>query len=130
MKNLSKLFYLFLPLLGGFLVGFLIKNNIDYSELIKPFLAPPKIIFPIAWTIIYLLMGISYYILKKDNKTDDRLKIIYYGQLTINLFWSIIFFNLKLRGLAVFWIIGLDLLVIYMLYLFYSKNKVSFMCLI
>lgn len=126
MKKLINLFYLFLPVISGFLVGLIISGSMDYGDLVKPFLAPPKILFPIVWTIIYLLMGISYYILKKRDKVTEKIKIIYYIQLVVNLLWSIIFFLFKLRGLAIFWIIGLDLLVIYMLILFYNKDKLAF----
>ena len=66
--------------------------------------APPKIAFPIAWSIIYLLMGIAYYIYRKNND-NEHTKKLYYSQLIINYLWSIIFFNLKLRLLAIFWII-------------------------
>lgn len=126
MKNTIKnLFYLFLPIILGTLVGFIISNYMDYNELIKPVLAPPKILFPIAWTIIYLLMGLSYYIFKKNAYDTKKEDFIYYIQLIVNLLWSIIFFVLKNRLLAVIWIILLDILVIYMIYLFYKKVKIS-----
>lgn len=116
---------LFLPLILGSIVGFIIKNSIDYPNLIKPPLAPPKILFPIIWSIIYILMGISYYILKKNNDTTIKESLIYYTQLGINLLWSIIFFLLKWRFIAIIWIIILDILVIIMIKLFFKKQKVA-----
>ena len=93
MNNIIKnIFYLFLPIILGGLTGFIISDFIDYELLIKPPLSPPKILFPIAWSIIYILMGISYYLLKKNNKNTKIESIIYYIQLTINILWSIIFF--------------------------------------
>lgn len=125
-KIIKNIFYLFLPLILGSLIGILISGNINYQELIKPPLAPPKILFPIVWTIIYLLMGISYYIFRKKTKYSITLEsTIYYIQLIINLFWSIIFFILKWRLLATVWIILLDILVIYMIYLFYQRIKIA-----
>lgn len=124
-NKIKNIFYLFLPLILGSLIGILISNYIDYNLLNKPPLAPPKILFPIAWTTIYILMGISYFIYKKDIENDQKLNIVYYLQLFVNLFWSIIFFILKNRLLASLWIIILDLLVIYLIYLFYKKKKVS-----
>ena len=63
-KDLIKnLFYVFFPIIIGSLVGLFISGYIDYSTLVKPPFAPPKILFPIAWSIIYLLLGISYYLL-------------------------------------------------------------------
>ncbi len=126
MNNIIKnIFYLFLPIILGGLTGFIISDFIDYELLIKPPLSPPKILFPIAWSIIYILMGISYYLLKKNNKNTKIESITYYIQLTINILWSIIFFILKTRLFATIWIILLDIIVIYMLYIFYKKEKLS-----
>lgn len=125
MKKIQSLFYLFLPVVLGGIVGFLISGNIDYMSLKQPPLAPPKLAFPIAWTIIYILMGISYYLYKKDYPKRDRIDIVYYLQLFINLLWSIIFFIFKTRLLAIIWIILLDIVVIYMIYLFYQKKRIS-----
>lgn len=122
---LKKGFYLFLPLILGSLVGFIISNNIDYNSLVKPDGAPPSWLFPIMWTIIYLLMGISYYILKKDDESNILIDIVYYIQLGINLLWAIIFFTFKLRLLASIWIVLLDIAVVMMIYLFLKKNKLS-----
>lgn len=124
-KLFTNIFYLFLPIILGSLVGLLISNQIDYQNLIKPPLAPPKIFFLIAWTIIYLLMGISYFILKRNIRYTEKESIIYYLQLFFNLLWSIIFFILKWRLIAVLWIIVLDFLVFYMIYLFYDKKPIS-----
>lgn len=123
-KIFKSIFYLFFPLLVGMIIGILIKNNIDYSNLVQPPLAPPKILFPIVWTIIYLVMGISYYIYrKKDN--DFLEKLVYYFQLFVNAMWSIIFFLWKFRLFSIIWIIFLVILVILLMYLFYKKSKIS-----
>lgn len=124
-SKLKNIFYLFFPILIGGIVGFIISGNIDYENLVKPPLAPPKILFPIMWSIIYLLMGISYFILKRKESNTENISKIYYIQLFVNALWSIIFFLLKLRFVSVLWIILLDILVIYMFYLFYKRVKVS-----
>ena len=59
-----------IPLLVGGIVGFLISGSIDYNTLEKPPLSPPSILFPIMWTILYALMGVSYGILKSNNLID------------------------------------------------------------
>ena len=82
-----------IPVIIGGIVGILISNYIDYDSLIKPFLAPPSIVFPIMWTILYILMGISYGILKSKNLLNSEIKWIYYLQLFVNLFF--IYSNLK-----------------------------------
>lgn len=114
-----------IPVTVGVVVGVLISKSIDYNSLQKPFLAPPSILFPIVWTILYILMGISYGILKNRGLNDDKIKKIYYLQLFVNALWSIFFFSLKWRLFSFWWIILLDILVIIMIYLFYNKNKLS-----
>ena len=114
-----------IPVIIGGIVGILISNYIDYDSLIKPFLAPPSIVFPIMWTILYILMGISYGILKSKNLLNSEIKWIYYLQLFVNAMWSIIFFIWKWRFLAFLWIILLDVLVIILIIKFYQKNKIS-----
>ena len=123
--KLISLFRIFFPLIIGGIVGLIISKYIDYSELIKPPLAPPKLAFPIVWSIIYLLMGISYYLFRKDNNGDFLDIIIYYLQLFVNAMWSIIFFVLKNRLLAAFWILLLLILVIVLIRRFWDKNKIS-----
>jgi len=120
MKNIFvKLFYLFFPLFLGIIVSIIISDGINYNTLIKPPLAPPSILFPIVWTIIYLLMGISFFLLKRNTSNNQKESLIYYLQLFVNILWSIIFFNLEWRFFAIIWIVLLDILVIYMIILFY-----------
>ena len=116
---------IFIPVAVGAIVGLIQSGANDYEILNKPPLSPPGIVFPIVWTILYILMGISYAILKTNNKIDDKLKKTYYAQLIVNALWSIIFFNFKLRFLAFLWIILLAILVIIMIKEFYKRNKVS-----
>ena len=114
-----------LPVIVGGIVGLIISRFIDYNSLEKPFLAPPSIVFPIVWTILYILMGISYGRLKSKELTDEKTNIIYYAQLGINALWSIFFFVLKWRLFSFFWIILLDIAVILMIINFYKKDKVA-----
>ena len=114
-----------IPLIIGGIVGIIISNSIDYNSLQKPPLAPPSILFPIVWTILYILMGISYAILESKSLNTIQTKLIYYIQLFVNAMWSIFFFTLKWRLFSFVWIIFLDILVIIMIYNFYKKDKVS-----
>ena len=114
-----------IALVVGGIIGFIISSFIDYNELIKPPLAPPGYIFGIVWSILYILMGISYSILEINNNLDVKTKKIYYIQLFINALWSIIFFVLKLRFISIAWIILLIIFIIKMIKLFYNKNKIS-----
>ena len=113
------------PVILGGIIGFIISNFIDYNSLEKPFLAPPSIVFPIIWTILYILMGVSYGRLKSKQLTDEKINVIYYLQLAINLLWPIFFFVFKWRLFAFFWIILLDIVVIKMIIEFYKKDKLA-----
>lgn len=110
-----------IPLLLGGGVGFLIKNATkSYNGFI------PGYIFPIVWTILYILMGIASYLIRDDKK----LLKTYSLNLVINLLWPIIFFLLKLNFIALLDLTFLIIVVVYMIKKFYEKNKLSAFLLI
>ena len=111
-------------IIGGF-IGIIISGSMDYNLLEKPFLSPPSILFPIVWTILYILMGVSYGILDSKSLVDSKINFIYYLQLLVNALWPIFFFTLKWRLFSFIWILLLILLVIYMIIKFYNKDKIS-----
>lgn len=111
-------------ILGG-LVGLIISGFINYETLERPLFSPPSSIFPIVWTILYVLMGISYGILKSNGLVNQEINLIYYSQLVVNLLWPIAFFVLEWRLFAFLWIILLIVLVINMIIKFYNKNKLA-----
>lgn len=114
-----------IPVVVGLIIGAITSSSIEYSELIKPFLSPPSILFPIVWTILYVLMGISYGILENKFLVTSEINFIYYLQLFVNVMWSIIFFTFEWRFFAFMWLIILILLIIMMIIQFYNKNKVA-----
>lgn len=114
-----------IPIIISAIVGIIISGSINYNSLEKPFLSPSSIVFPIVWTILYTLMGISYGILKSNNLADSKINLIYYLQLFVNALWSIIFFTLKWRLFAFIWILLLIVLIIFMIIKFYNKNKIA-----
>ena len=122
---IKKIIYSLLPIVGGALVGLIISGYMNYGDMVKPPLSPPSYIFPIVWTILYILMGISYFIATKDNGNDKELNQIYILQLLVNFFWPIIFFVLKMYFTAFFWIILLLILVIIMIKELLKNNKIS-----
>ena len=121
----EEIISLLIPLVGGFLSGIISMSGFKaFSSLNKPLLTPPGFIFPIVWTILYVLMGIGSYLIYEENDyhTDCCLKI-YAISLFVNFLWSPIFFGLNLRLFALIWIIVLDLVVAYMILCFYKVNK-------
>ncbi len=117
--NFKKLITIILVtfLVGG-IFSFFTINNDTYQNLIKPF-EIPTIVFPIVWSIIYLLISISYYLVSGNKKT---LKI-YALQLVINSLWTLIFFGLNMYLFAFFWLLLLLGVVIYMTVEFYKIDK-------
>lgn len=111
-------------LIATFLIGVVpsLLTGSSTLGLTLPQFYPPKIVFPIVWTILFILMTISIYL---ASKYDDMPYIIYFIQLLLNAGWTIIFFGLKLRLLAFIWLLILLLVVIYMTYSFFKYNKKS-----
>lgn len=115
-----------LPLLIGAIVTWIIPNIKEvYEQLQKPVFAPPAYVFPIVWTILYILMGIAaykIYILKYENIDTSPAMFIYYIQLLLNFLWSIIFFGLRLYGLAFLELLVLMFFVILTIKRFYKRG--------
>ncbi|MBQ9314785.1 MAG: tryptophan-rich sensory protein [Clostridia bacterium] len=114
-----------IPLLTGILISIIISPYMDYGTLIQPAFAPPGFLFPIVWTILYILMGVSDGVLRSNELDVKQTNLIYYLQLFFNAMWSIIFFVLKWRLLAFVWIIILLILIVIMIIKFYEKNRVA-----
>lgn len=113
-----------IPLGLGLIVGFLARPSAAYELLEKPFFTPPAYIFPIAWTILYLLMGISSYFIYKSNHPKRYSALMTYAvQLVVNLLWTPIFFTLNLRLVAFFLILLLIYLVVKMILEFYRISS-------
>ena len=89
----------------------------------KPALAPPGWVFPVAWTILYILMGIASYLVLTSGKPNDTALTLYGIQLVFNFFWSIIFFNLEMYLFAFIWLVVLWLLIFKTAILFYQISK-------
>ncbi|MBQ6282514.1 MAG: tryptophan-rich sensory protein [Bacilli bacterium] len=123
MKNL--IISLLISLGVGGLSALITGGSMDtYMHLTKPPLAPPSILFPIVWTILFILMGISSYMIYESGDDNSSLKT-YLLQLVINFIWPILFFVLDYRLLALIWIILLDIIVIIMIVKFYKNNKIA-----
>ena len=121
----KRIFYSILPILGGIVIGLIISGYIEYESLVKPPFAPPAILFPITWSILYILMGISYFLATKDNENNKELDQIYLLQLLVNFLWPIIFFVLGMYFTAFIWIVLLLILVIVMIKELLKNNKIS-----
>ena len=126
--NWKRLLISILISLGvGIAAGLLTRGSVsDYALLDKPAFAPPGWLFPIVWGILYILMGISSYLIYESFCTSRAGALrIYTLQLIVNFFWPIIFFNFKLYFFAFIWILALWVLIILMIISFYRCNKLA-----
>lgn len=120
-----------IPLILGGAVGILLREDVMlYRAVEKPPLSPPGIVFPIVWSILYILMGISsylIYVLPPSKERSDSL-LIYAVQLAVNLIWPFLFFRQSAYLLAFFWLLLLIALVITMIVFFYrARPKAAYL---
>lgn len=106
-----------------------VNSSEAYESYTTPSFAPPSIVFPIVWSILYILMGISSYIIyTSDTATIAQKKkalTIYIIQLLVNALWPIIFFNCSLFLPAYFLVLILITLAIWMIYLFNDISHIA-----
>ena len=105
---------LVIPLAVGGLSALISGGMGEYLQLNRPPLSPPGWVFPIVWTILYLLMGYaSFLVLTSGSDQQDVRRALYlYGaQLALNFLWSIVFFGLGWRLVAFFVLIALWILI-------------------
>jgi len=126
-KITELLIFIFATELIGVISGIIAGNSYGfYGEISKPPFSPPAWVFPLAWAILYALMGVSAYIVYYDDEQNRRKNLILYGiQLFVNFMWSIVFFRFRLTGLSVFIILILIVLVIKMIMQFGKSNKIA-----
>ena len=115
-----------IPNILGFLGSILGNVKNGFNDIIKPSFTPPGIVFPIAWTILYIQMGISAYLIEKTNDIGkNKALTIYYIQLILNASWTIFFFRLKYFLFSTILILIILILTIYMVKEFYKINKTA-----
>lgn len=130
-KNMNykmlALFIVFALIAGG--IGALLGGNMEsFKNINKPSFSPPAIVFPIVWTILYILMGISSYLVcanKTDKKFKKRACFIYLLQLTVNVLWSLFFFRFNWYLFSFVWVVLLAILIIFMIIKFYKIKPLA-----
>lgn len=115
--------------IGG-LSAFLIRDNLYlYAVINKPAFSPPAFLFPIVWTILYILMGISSarIWLQRDNYSYEVMDslLTYALQLILNFFWPIIFFNMRTFLFSFIWIVVLWTSILKMIFKFSVLDKTA-----
>ena len=117
--------FILIPLAVGGLSAFLTRGNMDvFDTVTKPPLTPPAIVFPIVWSILYVLMGIGAARVYLKNPNSAAISV--FGvNLFFNFFWSIIFFNMRAFCFAFIWLLALLAVVIAMTVKFYREDKAA-----
>ena len=118
---------LVIPLAVGGLSALVTRREMEaFSQLNQPPLSPPSWLFPVVWTILFLLMGLASYLVLTGNAPDGvtrRALTVYGVQLGVNFFWSILFFNLKWYLFSFFWLVLLWGLILVTTILFFPIRR-------
>jgi len=113
----------------GALSGWLTREGSQaFNETaVQPSLSPPALVFPIVWSILYALMGISAARLWLSTRSPERSKSLnlFIMQLVVNFFWSLIFFNAQAYGFAFLWLLLLWSLVLAMILQFRRVDSLA-----
>lgn len=128
--NITKLILsIALPLAVGAIAGTATAREIPgwYAGLVRPAIAPPNWVFGPVWTTLYILMGISLYLIWKLPPDQARnLALAAFGiQLVLNFFWTFIFFSCKSLGWAFVEIIVLWIMLVFTMVLFWRLKPIA-----
>jgi tryptophan-rich sensory protein len=126
---LKLLVSILLPLVLGAIAGMFTAQSVPewYAGLNQPSFNPPNWIFGPVWTILYLLMGISLFLVwkQKASKKRNLAILIFLIQLLLNFAWSFIFFYFNRIGIALVEIVLLWISIVLMLFLFYRIKPMA-----
>ena len=126
----SYIIAILIPLAVGGLSALATMGNMDlYSEIIQPPLSPPPLLFPIVWTVLYILMGISSGLIYNTDSAPlhERRSALYTYAISLffNFFWSIIFFNMRAFLFAFLWLLVLLFLIALTIVKYYKINPIA-----
>lgn len=128
MKRKAKNFFILISLLlfnflGGYISSLVSGNQkLVYDSLQKPWFAPPAIVFPIVWSILYFLLAVAMFL---NYKNGGRNFVVYLLSMILNFSWPYIFFAQKLFGIGFFVIVFLILFAIYLAIRYFKKSKIA-----
>lgn len=117
-KILTFISAIIIPLAVGGFSAFLTKDSMNIYETVNtPPLSPPAFLFPVVWTALYVLMGVSSGIIwlrREENKERaENALLIYAASLVFNFIWSLIFFNFRMYLFSFIWLTVLFVLIIF-----------------
>ena len=117
------------PLFVGGVSAYISQDGMKSFEMLnKPPLSPPGIVFPIVWTILFIMMGIAAYIVSAsdaEQKEIDNALTVYAIQLGVNFFWSIFFFKFEWYLFSFVWLLILWVLILLTIIMFSKISKTA-----
>lgn len=128
----SLLVNIAIPLLVGGLSSLITMDGFkQYTEINQPPLSPPSAVFPVVWTILYILMGISSYLVYENKNADNKNALTLYAiQLAVNFIWPIFFFGFNAYLFSFIILIVLWTFVLLTIISFYKINKTAALLMI
>jgi tryptophan-rich sensory protein len=126
-KTISLISCILIPLLVGGISGIATVSGIKdwYVHLNKPFFNPPNYLFGPVWSLLYLLMGISLFMILQSSASKKKAIMIFSLQLFLNFWWSFLFFKFQMLGLSMFEIMLMWLSILWMIIEFRKINKTA-----
>ncbi|HJA71338.1 MAG TPA: tryptophan-rich sensory protein [Candidatus Lachnoclostridium stercoravium] len=130
MKNRQNLYdmiiSLLIPVAVGSISALISRIPGRYAGMQQPPFSPPAIVFPIVWTALYILMGISAYMISRsEDARKSRALSVYALQLFFNFFWSILFFRFSWYLPAFFWLAAMIILILIMIFRFFQIKPLA-----
>ncbi len=133
-KYLSLIIWIVLLIAIGGVIGSFTKPEIStwYSTLHRSTLTPPNYVFPVAWTILYGIIGVCGWLIWRASSFPKLsiIKTLYVVQLILNWSWTPLFFHYHLTGLSLIVLIAMDILVGTIIWLAYQKMRAVSLLLI
>jgi benzodiazapine receptor len=119
-----------IPLIVGFTSSLFTMNSIPtwYQTLVKPSLNPPNWIFAPVWTLLYILIGVSLYLVWKKGFKNKKVRIgiyLFSVQLILNFLWTFLFFGLRFPSIASMEIVALWIFILLTIIKFYKVSKIA-----
>lgn len=129
LKRRQLLICIAIPLAVGGVSAWLSQERMNtFAVFDKPPLSPPGWLFPVVWTLLFVLMGLATYLVlmsAQPQQAINRALRLYGIQLGVNFFWSIFFFNLSLYLFSFLWLILLWLLILATIVRFYHISQTA-----
>ena len=126
-SHLSLIIWIVALIAIGGVIGSLTKPEIStwYSTLNRSPLTPPNYVFPIAWTILYGIIGVCGWLIWRESSLPKlrTIKTLYVSQLILNWSWTPLFFHYHLTSFSLLVLGAMDIMVIMLIYLSYSKIR-------